>query len=89
VIGATRIGSNATIYQGVTLGAKEIDMAFDPALRPQVGDNVVLGSGCKILGGVTIGDNVTVGANSVVVESVEPGATVVGIPARRIATRGE
>lgn len=86
VIGAGRIGSRATIFQGVTLGAKELDMKFDPALRPQVGDNVVLGSGCKILGGVRIGDNVTVGANSVVLETIEPNTTVVGIPARKISS---
>jgi serine O-acetyltransferase len=85
VIGAWRIGSNATIFQGVTLGAKELDMGFDFRLRPDVGNNVVLGAGSKILGGIHIGDNVTVGANSVVVDSVEPDSTVVGIPARKVA----
>jgi len=84
VIGANRIGSNVTVYQGVTLGSKKLDMKFNPVLRPEVGDNVVLGSGCKILGGIRIGDNVTVGANSVVLESIEPNATIVGIPARKI-----
>jgi serine O-acetyltransferase len=78
-----------TVFQGVTLGAKELDMGFDPALRPEVGDNVVLGSGCKVFGGIRIGDNVTVGANSVVVDSVEPNGTVVGIPARRITSFAE
>lgn len=85
VIGALRIGSNVTVFQGVTLGAKELDMGFASALRPEVGDNVVLGSGCKILGGIRIGDNVTVGANSVVVRSVESNCTVAGIPARRVS----
>jgi len=85
VIGAWRIGSNVTIFQGVTLGAKELDMDFDFRLRPDVGDNVVLGSGSKILGGIHIGDNVAVGANSVVVDSVEADTTVVGIPARKVA----
>ena len=85
VIGAWRIGRNATIFQGVTLGAKELDMDFDFRLRPNVGNNVVLGAGSKILGGIRIGDNVTVGANSVVVDSVEDDSTVVGIPARRIS----
>ncbi len=83
VIGAGRIGRNATIFQGVTLGAKELDMDFDFRLRPNVGDNVVLGAGSKILGGIQLGDNVIVGANSVVVDSVEDDSTVVGIPARR------
>jgi serine O-acetyltransferase len=85
VVGAWRIGSNVTILQGVTLGAKRMDLGFDCGLRPEVGDNVVLGAGAKILGGIQIGDNVTVGANSVVVDSVEAGSTVVGIPARRIS----
>src|SRR5438105_10992759 len=65
VIGAIAIGKNATVFQGVTLGAKQLDMRFDPSLRPRVGNNVTFGSGCKVLGGITIGDNVTVGANSV------------------------
>jgi len=85
VIGAWRIGSNATILQGVTLGAKRMDLGFDFRLRPEIGDNVVLGAGSKILGGIHIGDNVTVGANSVVLDSVEPDSTVVGIPARKIS----
>jgi len=83
VVGAWRIGSNVTILQGVTLGAKRMDLGFDAKLRPEIGDNVMLGAGSKVLGGIHIGDNVTVGANSVVVDSVEAGSTVVGIPARR------
>lgn len=82
VIGAWRIGSNVTIFQGVTLGSRELDMGFDPRLRPDIGNSVVLGAGAKILGGIPIGDHVTVGANAVVVRAVEGGATVVGIPAR-------
>ena len=85
VIGAWRIGSNVTILQGVTLGAKRMDLGFDVRLRPEVGDNVVLGAGAKILGGIRIGDNVTVGANAVVVDSVEANCTVVGIPARKVS----
>lgn len=84
VIGAARIGSNVTIFGGVNLGAKHLDMGFDPAQRPQVGNNVVLGTGCKVLGPVRIADNVTVGANSVVTRSVQPNTTVAGIPAREI-----
>ncbi len=85
VIGASRIGRNATILQGVTLGAQKMDLGFDCSLRPEVGDNVLLGAGAKILGGIRIGDNVTVGANSVVLKSVEPGSTVGGIPARKLS----
>lgn len=84
VIGAARLGSNVTIFGGVTLGAKHLDMGFDPAQRPHVGNDVVLGAGCKVLGPVRIADNVTVGANSVVIRSVEPNTTVVGSPARKI-----
>ncbi len=87
VIGAWRIGQNATILQGVTLGAQRMDLHFDSTLRPEVGDNVTLGAGSKILGGIRIGDNVTVGANAVVVDSVEANCTVVGIPARRLSKR--
>jgi serine O-acetyltransferase len=87
VIGAWRIGRNATILQGVTLGAQRMDLHFDRRLRPEVGDNVTLGAGAKILGGVRIGDNATVGANAVVVDSVEANCTVVGIPARRVSNR--
>jgi len=85
VVGAWRIGNNVTIFQGVTLGAKELDLGFDSGLRPDVGNNVLLGSGSKILGGIHIGDNATVGANSVVLHSVEAGSTVVGIPARQVS----
>ena len=61
VIGARRIGRNATIYHEVTLGAKEMDMLYDPVKRPLVGNNVTIGAGAKILGGIEIGDNVIVG----------------------------
>ena len=82
VIGAYRIGRDVTIFQNVTLGAKDLDSRFGPAQRPSIGDNVVLGAGCKVLGGITIGDRTRIGANSVVLESMPEDATVVGIPAR-------
>ena len=82
VVGAWRLGRNVTIFQNVTLGSRSLDMGFDARLRPEVGDNVVIGAGAKILGGIRIGDNAVVGANSVVLDSVPSGATVVGIPAR-------
>lgn len=85
VIGARRIGSNATILQGVTVGAQRMDLGFDCKLRPEIGDNVILGAGSKVLGGIWVGDSVTVGANAVVVDSVDSGSTVVGIPARPLA----
>lgn len=87
VIGARRIGSNVTIFQGVTLGAKALDMGFEVGLRPEVGDDVVIGAGAKILGGIRIGDKVIIGANSAVIESVESGRTVAGIPAHPVSKR--
>ena len=68
------------------MGAKKLGLGFDSANRPEVGDSVVLGAGCKILGGIAIGDNVIVGANSVVVRSLPPNQTVAGIPAREISS---
>jgi serine O-acetyltransferase len=82
VIGAWRIGRNASIFQGVGLGAIRPDMEFVRELRCEIGDNVVLGAGCKVLGPYQIGDNATVGANSVVMSSVGPNQTVFGVPAR-------
>jgi serine O-acetyltransferase len=87
VIGAWRIGSNVTVFQGVTLGARKADMQFTREMRCEIGNNVVLGAGCKVLGPCQIADNVTVGANSVVLESVGPGRTVLGIPAMEYHSR--
>jgi len=84
VIGAWRIGSNVTIFQNVTLGAKEVDMGFDTSLRPEIGDQVTIGAGAKLLGGIHIGNHATIGANAVVLASVDTGDTVVGIPARSV-----
>ena len=81
VIGAVKVGSNVTIYQGVTLGAKQADLGFREELRPIVGDRVVLGAGAKVLGGVRIGDGAVVSANSLVLDDVPPGALVMGVPA--------
>jgi serine O-acetyltransferase len=84
VIGAIKIGKNAVIYQGVTIGAKEIDINYHENLRPCLGDNVTVGSGVKVLGGISIGDNVILGANAVVTKSLCSDVVAVGIPARVI-----
>ena len=84
VIGASHIGREVTVFQGVTLGATQIDMQYDLALRPALGDFVVVGAGAKVLGGITLGDNVVVGANSVVLRSVPANTTVAGVPAREV-----
>lgn len=82
VIGALKIGENATIYHNVTFGAREVDIAYQADSRPIVGSNVIVGAGAKVLGAVSLGDNARVGANAVVLEDVAPGVTVVGIPAK-------
>jgi serine O-acetyltransferase len=76
VIGAEIIGARATIYHGVTLGAKEVDISYLENRRPVIGDDVVIGSGAKILGGVLIGNKVRIGANSLVIRSIPDNSTV-------------
>jgi serine O-acetyltransferase len=87
VIGANSIGADATIFQGVTLGAKEVDFGYAQEARPTVGDGVVIGSGAKVLGGLTIGDGVRIGANSVVLRTVPANCLVVGVPGQVVEKR--
>ncbi|MEG1421425.1 MAG: DapH/DapD/GlmU-related protein [Citrobacter sp.] len=82
VIGASKIGKNSVIYQGVTLGAKELDVPFNHSSRPTIGDNVIIASGAKVIGGISIGNNVTIAANSVVLHSCEDHCVIGGMPAR-------
>ncbi len=78
VIGETaEVGDNVTIYHGVTLGGTSLDRV---KRHPTVEDNVIIGAGAKVLGAITIGAGSQIGANSVVVKSVPPGAVVVGVP---------
>lgn len=87
VIGETaEIGDHVTLFQGVTLGGTGKERG---KRHPTLGNHVVVGAGAKILGGITIGDNVKIGANSVVLKSVPPNSTVIGVPARIIKTLGE
>ena len=80
VIGETAIvGDNVLLYQGVTLGGTGKETG---KRHPTVGNNVVVGTGAKILGNITIGDNSYIGANAVVIKDVPPNSTVVGIPGR-------
>jgi serine O-acetyltransferase len=87
VIGAWRVGKNAVIYHQATLGAKEMDLGYSKEKRPTIGDNVVIGSGAKVLGGITVGNNVIIGANAVVTRSVPDNVVVGGIPARILKKR--
>lgn len=78
VIGeTTRIGNDCTIYHGVTLGGTGKDKK---KRHPDIGNNVMIGCGAKVLGPIKIGDNVKIGANSVVLKNIESDSTVVGIP---------
>ena len=88
VIGAWSIGENATIFQGVTLGAKELDFSYKKSSRPLVEDGVTIGAGAKIIGGLVLGSNSRVGANAVVLSDVEAGSLVVGVPARVVTKSG-
>lgn len=80
VIGETAIvGDDCIIFHGVTLGG----IKFDPVKRhPTVGNKVLIGTGAKVLGPITLGDNCLVGANAVVTKDVPAGATAVGNPAQ-------
>lgn len=87
VVGETaEIGDYVTLFQGVTLGGTGKERG---KRHPTLGNHVVVGAGAKILGGITIGDNVKIGANSVVLKNVPPNSTVIGVPARVIKTQGE
>ena len=87
VIGETaEIGDFVTLFQGVTLGGTGKERG---KRHPTVGNHVVIGAGAKILGGISIGDNVKIGANSVVLKNVAANSTVIGVPARVVKTQGE
>ena len=87
VIGATtEIGDDCLLYQGVTLGGTGI---AGGKRHPTLGNNVMVGSGAKILGPITVGDNARVAANAVVLRDVPENSTVVGVPGRIVRVNGE
>ena len=78
VIGETSIiGNNVTLFQGMTLGGTGKETG---KRHPTVGDSVVIGTGAKVLGNITIGNNAYIGANAVVIRNVPANSTVVGVP---------
>lgn len=87
VIGETAIiGDYCTIYQGVTLGGTGKQTG---KRHPTLGNNVMVGSGAKVLGNFTVGDNVKIASGAVVLSEIPAGSTAVGVPARVVRKDGE
>lgn len=81
----TEIGDDCLLYQGVTLGGTGKDTG---KRHPTLGNNVLVGSGAKVLGPFTVGDNARIAAGAVVLSEVPPSCTAVGVPARIVRYRG-
>jgi serine O-acetyltransferase len=83
VIGETAdIGDDVTIYQCVTLGGTDPANGIAGKRHPTILDGAILGSGCQVLGPITVGVRARIGANAVVTKDVPEGAVMIGIPAR-------
>jgi serine O-acetyltransferase len=86
VIGETaEVGDDVLLYQGVTLGGTGKDKG---KRHPTLGNNVMVGTGAKVLGPFKVGDNARIAANAVVLKEVPPNATAVGVPARIVNIAG-
>ncbi|AUD12588.1 MULTISPECIES: serine O-acetyltransferase [unclassified Planococcus (in: firmicutes)] len=86
VVGETcEIGNDVTLYQGVTLGGTGKERG---KRHPTLADNVLVATGAKVLGSITVGENSKVGAGSVVLKDVPPNSTVVGIPGKVVIQDG-
>jgi len=87
VIGeTTEIGDDVLLYQGVTLGGTGKDKG---KRHPTIGNNVMIGSGAKVLGPFKVGDNSRIASNAVVLKEIPPDSTAVGVPARVVRVAGE
>ncbi|HFQ4921609.1 TPA: serine O-acetyltransferase [Vibrio vulnificus] len=86
VIGAdATLGKNVCLFDGVSLGKKNVGT---PDGMPYIGDDVIIGSGAKVLGSIVVGKGVIIGANSVVIRTVDiENVTVAGIPAKILQER--
>jgi serine O-acetyltransferase len=80
--GAVKGGEKVVIESGVVIGSSYNGL---PVQVPVLGNNIFIGAGAKIIGGIRVGNNVKIGANAVVVKDVSDNVTVVGIPARIIS----
>jgi serine O-acetyltransferase len=79
---AAKVGKNCRIHEGVNIGATN-----GSSSAPQIGDNVFIGTGAKIIGDISIANDVAIGANAVVVKSItESGVTYGGVPAKKISS---
>ena len=86
VVGETTIiGDNVTIYQGATLGGTGKETG---KRHPTIGNNVMIGSGSKVLGPVVVGDNSKIAAGAVVLHDIPANCTAVGVPARVVKVEG-
>lgn len=82
IIAAKKIGTHCQVNQQVTIGYN-----YDEA--PEIGNNVKITCGAKVIGGVTVGNNVKIGANAVVIKDVPDNVTVVGVPAHIVQKKKE
>jgi serine O-acetyltransferase len=82
VISVKRMGRNCSIIAAVTIGMRN-EWKF-----PEIGDEVFIGAGARVLGGIKVGNQAVIGANAVVIHDVADGVTVVGIPAKAIQSNG-
>jgi len=87
VIGETSIvGDRVVMYQGVTLGGTGKEKG---KRHPTIGNDVIIGSGAKVLGNITVGNNCRVGAGSVVLRSIPDNSTIVGVPGHIVLRNGK
>ena len=85
VIGETTIiGNDVTIYQGATLGGTNPTNGIAGKRHPTIGNNVIISLNAAVLGPISVGDGAKIGANAVVTKGVQPGATMIGIPAKPV-----
>jgi len=83
VIGETaEVGADVTIYHGVTLGGTSLRHG---KRHPTIGNRVTIGAGAKVLGNLVVGNDSRIGANAVLVRSVDHNSVVVGVPGQVIA----